>query len=39
LNLGAFDFAGRPLGILYLAAYLVVLIPAGVFLWRHRALA
>ena len=39
LNLGAFDFGGRPLGILYLAAYLVVLAPAMAFLWRHRDLA
>jgi hypothetical protein len=39
LNLGAFDFAARPLGILYLAAYLVVLFPAAAFLWRHRGLA
>lgn len=38
LNIGAFDFAGRPLGILYLAAYLVVLVPALTFLWRHRDL-
>lgn len=38
LNIGAFDFAGRPLGILYLAAYLVVLFPALAFLWRHRDL-
>ena len=36
LNIGAFDFVERPLGILYLAAYLVVLIPAGWFLWQHR---
>lgn len=36
LNIGAFDFAGRPLGILYLAAYTVVLVPALAFLWRHR---
>lgn len=39
LHLGAFDFAGRPLGILYLAAYAVVLVPAAAFVWRHRALA
>jgi hypothetical protein len=39
LNLGAFDFGARPLGILYLASYLIVLVPAGIFLWRHRALA
>lgn len=38
-NLGAFDFAARPLGILYLAAYIVVLFPAVAFLWRHRDLA
>lgn len=38
-NFGAFDFAARPLGILYLAAYLVVLFPAVAFLWRHRDLA
>lgn len=36
LNLGAFDFAGRPLGILYLAAYAVVLVPSALFLIRHR---
>lgn len=36
LNLGAFDFAGRPLGILYLAAYVVVLVPSIVYLARHR---
>lgn len=39
VNIAAFDFAGRPLGILYLAAYLVVLFPAMAFLWRHRDLA
>jgi hypothetical protein len=39
LNFGAFDFAGRPLGILYLAAYTVVLVPAVAFLWRHRDMA
>ena len=36
LHLGAFDFAGRPLGILYLAAYAVVLVPSVLFLVRHR---
>lgn len=36
-HLSAFDFAGRPLGILYLAAYLVVLVPAALFLWQQRA--
>jgi hypothetical protein len=36
LNLGAFDFAGRPLGLVYLGAYAVVLVPASVFLVRHR---
>jgi hypothetical protein len=36
LNLDAFDFGGRPLGILYLAAYVIVLVPAVVFLVRHR---
>ena len=36
LNIGAFDFAGRPLGILYLAAYAVVLVPSVVFLFRNR---
>jgi hypothetical protein len=36
LHLGSFDFAGRPLGILYLAAYLVVLVPSALFLLRHR---
>jgi hypothetical protein len=39
VNLGAFDFGGRPLGILYLAAYAIVLVPAVAFLWRHRDLA
>jgi hypothetical protein len=36
LHLAAFDFAGRPLGILYLAAYIVVLVPSVVFILRHR---
>ena len=36
LNVTAFDFAGRPLGLLYLGAYAVVLVPAALFLWRHR---
>jgi hypothetical protein len=36
LNIGAFDFTGRPLGILYLAAYTVVLLPSIAFLVRHR---
>jgi hypothetical protein len=36
LNIGAFDFAARPLGILYLAAYGVVLVPSIVFVLRHR---
>ena len=39
LHIGAFDFATRPLGMLYLAAYAVVLVPAGIFVWRHRDLA
>lgn len=39
LNLGAFDLVARPLGTVYLAAYLVVLFPAVAFLWRHRDLA
>jgi hypothetical protein len=38
LHIGAFDFGERPLGILYLGAYLVVLFPAALFLWRHRHL-
>lgn len=37
LHLSAFDFAGRPLGILYLAAYAVVLVPSVLFVLRHRA--
>jgi hypothetical protein len=36
LHLGAFDFTGRPLGILYVAAYAVVLVPSIVFVVRHR---
>lgn len=36
LHLGAFDFAGRPLGILYLAAYAIVLVPSALFVARHR---
>jgi hypothetical protein len=36
LHFGAFDFAARPLGILYLAAYVVVLVPAVLFVARHR---
>ncbi|HET7181754.1 MAG TPA: hypothetical protein VFI15_05925, partial [Candidatus Limnocylindrales bacterium] len=36
LHLGAVDFAGRPLGILYLAAYAVVLVPSILFVVRHR---
>jgi hypothetical protein len=36
LNLGAFDFAGRPLGIVYLGTYAVVLLPAAGFILRHR---
>lgn len=39
LNIAAFDFVARPLGILYLAAYLGVLLPALAFLWRRRDLA
>jgi hypothetical protein len=37
LHTSAFDFAGRPLGIVYIAAYLVVFFPALGFLWTHRA--
>lgn len=36
LNIGAFNFAERPLGLLYLGAYLLVLGPSAWFLWRHR---
>ena len=36
LHIGAFDFAGRPLGILYLAAYAIVLVPSVVYLLNHR---
>ena len=36
LHISAFDLAGRPLGILYLGAYAVVLVPTVAFLWRHR---
>jgi hypothetical protein len=36
LNLGAFDLVGHPLGALYLAAYVIVLVPAAGFLVRHR---
>ena len=36
-HLSAFDFSGRPLGILYLGAYVVVFAPSIVFLWRHRS--
>lgn len=36
LNIGAFDFVERPLGILYLAAYAVVLVPSVAFLVQHR---
>ena len=39
LHIGAFDFGAKPLGILYLGAYLIVLFPASLFLWRHRHLA
>ncbi|MBI2780541.1 MAG: hypothetical protein HYX55_01935 [Chloroflexi bacterium] len=39
LNVSAFDFAGHPLGLLYLGAYAVVLMPAAAFLWRHRDVA
>jgi hypothetical protein len=33
----AFDFANRPLGLLYLGAYIAVFFPAVGFLWTHRA--
>jgi len=33
-NIGAFDFAGRPGGMLYIGAYLVVGIPVGIALLR-----
>jgi hypothetical protein len=36
LNIGAFDFAGHPLQVLYLAAYGVALVPSVVFLVVHR---
>lgn len=36
LNIGAFNFVERPLGILYLAAYAVTLVPSAAFLVRHR---
>jgi hypothetical protein len=38
LNIGAFDFGGRPLGGLYLAAYVVVLVPTVAFIVRNRDL-
>lgn len=34
LNFSAFDFGARPLGLLYLGAYLVVFFPTVLFLWR-----
>ena len=37
IHLSAFDFAGRPLGLLYLGAYLIVFFPSIAFLWVHRA--
>lgn len=36
LNISAFNFVERPLGLLYLGAYIVVLGPAAWFLWQHR---
>lgn len=39
VNVGAFDFAARPLGLLYLGAYIVVLVPTSAFIWRYRSLA
>jgi len=36
LNLDKFDFSGRPGGILYLGAYLVVLLLVTFGLWRYR---
>jgi len=36
LNFGSFDLVGRPLGALYLAAYVIVLVPAIIFIIRHR---
>lgn len=36
LNIGAFDVAGHPLQVLYLAAYAVTLVPSLAFLVRHR---
>jgi hypothetical protein len=35
-NLDAFDFAGRPLGFLYVGGYAALLAAAALFLWRHR---
>ena len=37
-NLKEFDLANRPFGLLYLGAYLVVLVPSIPFVWRNRAL-
>lgn len=39
LNFGEFDIANKPLGLLYLGAYLVVLVPSIPFVWRNRPLA
>ncbi len=39
VNLGAFDFAARPLGLAYFAAYLVTLVFALVVLQRYRGSA
>lgn len=36
LNIGVFDLIERPLGLLYLAAYILVLGPSAWFLWQHR---
>lgn len=36
LNIGVFDVPGQPLQLLYVAAYAVVLVPAVVFIVRHR---
>jgi hypothetical protein len=36
LNIWVFDLIERPLGLLYLAAYILVLGPSAWFLWQHR---
>ena len=35
-NLGAFDIGSRPLGVLYVGGYAVLLALAGAFTWQHR---